>query len=248
MQGLDIPPTLGDELFSQPLDHSLDVLRQLLRGELGRPDSDGGSGGGGELHRGTVQSPFDLLGDNQRGRKGAVLVLCNPCLRILLDLFTIHLFDLSDADRDGPLAGLVENLPKRLDQAHDNAIISQEDIMLGQQLSPALEALVPRLQFREADHPVDTGGEILRERRVGDDVLDRALRVRGDQTDGRRGVESVGDADFAGLQAVLVHNVLFGGEHKPDGFVVKGRVLVVIFVIISNQSFLCRSLFFFLLF
>lgn len=57
----------------------------------------------------------------------------------------------------------------------------------------------------------------------------------------------MGNGDFSGLQTVLVHDVLFGGEDEPDGFVVKRRVLLLVLVIIANQGLLCRRLFLFLL-
>lgn len=120
--------------------------------------------------------------------------------------------------------------------------------MLREQLSPALEALISSLQFREANHPVDAGGKILGEGRVGDDVLDSALRIRGDETNAerRRGIEGMRDADFSGFQTVLVHDVLLGGKDEPNGFVVK-RCVFFIFVIISNQGLLSRILFLFFL-
>lgn len=120
--------------------------------------------------------------------------------------------------------------------------------MFREKLSPALEALVSTLQLREANYPVDAGGEILREGRVGNDVLNRALRVRGDEANAERGrgIEGVRNADFSGLQTVLVHDVLLSGEDEPDGFVVK-RCAFFILVIVSNQGLLGRILFLFFL-
>lgn len=57
----------------------------------------------------------------------------------------------------------------------------------------------------------------------------------------------MGDGDFSGLQTVLVHDVLFGGEDEPDGFVLKRRVLLLIFVIIANKCLFGRRLFLLLL-
>lgn len=57
----------------------------------------------------------------------------------------------------------------------------------------------------------------------------------------------MGDGDFSGLQTVLVHDVLFGGEDEPNGFVVKRRVLLLILVIIANKCLFGRRLFLFLL-
>lgn len=115
--------------------------------------------------------------------------------------------------------------------------------MLGQQLPPALKGLVSGLQFRVADHLVDARGEVLRERRVSDDVLDRALRVRRDQADAQvgRGVKGVRNADFSGLQTVLVHNVLLGRQYEPDCLVVERCVFVLVIIVISNQRLLRRG-------
>ena len=53
-------------------------------------------------------------------------------------------------------------------------------------MAPALETLIARLQLAEADDLIDALGEFLRERGVGDDILDTALRVGGDQADTER--------------------------------------------------------------
>lgn len=88
----------------------------------------------------------------------------------------------------------------------------------------------------------------MREGRVGDDVLDRALGVRGNETDAerRRGIERVGDANLSGFETVLVHDVLLGGKDEPDGFVVK-RCIFFFFIVVSNQGFLSRIFLLFLL-
>ena len=72
-------------------------------------------------------------------------------------------------------------------------------------------------------------GKGLGERGVGDDVLNTALGVGSDHTDAERGrcVERVRESDFAGLQAVLVHHVLLGGEDEPDSLVLDGAILVI---------------------
>lgn len=57
----------------------------------------------------------------------------------------------------------------------------------------------------------------------------------------------MGDADFSRLQAVLVHDVLLGGEHEPDGFVVDRAVFGVGLVVIPNEGFLGGRLFLLLL-
>lgn len=51
----------------------------------------------------------------------------------------------------------------------------------------------------------------------------------------------MGETDFSRLQAVLVNNVLLACEDKPDGFVVEWRILVIR-VIVANESFLCGVL------
>lgn len=56
------------------------------------------------------------------------------------------------------------------------------------------------------------------------------------------------NANFSRLQAVLVDDVLFGGEHEPYGLVMNGAVFGVGLVIISYESFLGRGLFLLLLF
>jgi hypothetical protein len=85
---------------------------------------------------------------------------------------------------------------------------------------------------------------------VGDNVLHRALGVGGDEADAerRRGIERVGDADLPRLQAVLVHDVLLGGEHEPDGFIVEGRIVVGVVIVVSNEGLLGRCLFLLVLF
>jgi hypothetical protein len=50
------------------------------------------------------------------------------------------------------------------------------------------------------------------------------------------------NTDFAGLQSVLVDNVLLRCEHEPDGFVVQ-RGIFGVGVIVANQSLLGRSRF-----
>jgi hypothetical protein len=86
---------------------------------------------------------------------------------------------------------------------------------------------------------------MLRERRIGNNILDRALRVGSDEADAqvRRVIQRVWNADLAGLQAVLVNNVLLGGEDEPDGFVISGGFFVGV-IIISNKSFLGRRFLF----
>lgn len=89
----------------------------------------------------------------------------------------------------------------------------------------------------------------MREGRIGNDVLDRALRIRGNEANAERGrgIEGVRDGYFSGFQTVLVHDVLLGGQDEPDGFVVK-RCVFFILVIVSNQGLLGRILFLFFLF
>jgi hypothetical protein len=56
----------------------------------------------------------------------------------------------------------------------------------------------------------------------------------------------VRDSDLAGLQAVLIHDVLLGGEEQPHGLVVERSVLVI-GVIVTDQGLLGRRLFLLLL-
>ena len=49
------------------------------------------------------------------------------------------------------------------------------------------------------------------------------------------------DADLSGLQAVLVDDVLLCREDEPDSLVVDGGLLVI-GVIVTNQSLLSRRL------
>lgn len=56
------------------------------------------------------------------------------------------------------------------------------------------------------------------------------------------------DADFAGLQAVLVDNVLLGGEHEPNRLIVDWDVLCVGIFVISDEGLLRRCLLLLLLF
>ena len=56
------------------------------------------------------------------------------------------------------------------------------------------------------------------------------------------------DADLAGLQAVLVNNVLLRGKHEPNGFVVHGAVFFVrVAIVVADKSLLGRRLFLLLL-
>jgi hypothetical protein len=120
--------------------------------------------------------------------------------------------------------------------------------VLGEQLATALEALVAGLKFRETNDLLDAGGKALGEGWVGNDILDATLGVGSDHTDTERGrcVERVRDADLAGLQAVLVHHMLLSGENEPDCFIL-GRAVLVIGVIVANESLLGGGLLLFLL-
>lgn len=54
----------------------------------------------------------------------------------------------------------------------------------------------------------------------------------------------MGDGDFAGLQAVLIHDVLLGGENEPDGFVVERSLLIIgVLIVVADQGLLGRGLF-----
>ena len=184
VKSLDIPPALGNKLLSHALNDGVDVLGQLLGSELGGTDTNGGGGGGSKLHRGAAQSALDFLSDNQRsGERCALVLLSGLLLRVLLDTLSVNLLDLGNANRNWALAGLVEDLSESRHQAGDNAIIGQEDIVLSEQLATALEALVTSLQLAETNDLVDAGGNFFGEDRVGNDILDAALGVGGDQTD-----------------------------------------------------------------
>ena len=117
--------------------------------------------------------------------------------------------------------------------------------MLCEQLAPGLEALVTGLELGESNDLVDARGEFGGEGRIGNNVLDIALRVGSNQADAERGrrVQGVREADFSRLQAVLVHHVLLGGEDKPHGFIVQRCVLVIGLIVVANQSLLRRRLF-----
>ena len=223
----------------------------MLGCELGRTDPNGGGGGWCELHGGTAQGTLDLLGDNKRrGERGVLLFLGGRVglLSVLLDPLAIRLLDLSDTNGNWALARLVEDLSEGLHQAHGDTVVSQEDIVLGKQLATALKALVAGLQFRETNNLLDAGGKALGEGWVGNDIFNATLGVGSNQTDTERGrcVERVRDADFSGLQSVLVDYMLLGGENEPDGFVL-GRAVLAIGVIVANQGLLCASLLLFLL-
>lgn len=123
--------------------------------------------------------------------------------------------------------------------------------MFSEELSPALEALVPVFQLRVSDDPLDAGRQVRRERRVRDDVLHAALRVRGDQADAERrgGVQAVRNRDLAWLQAVLVHDVLLRCENEPDRFVVqRGAFFRVAVVVVTDKSLLRGGFLFLVLF
>lgn len=56
------------------------------------------------------------------------------------------------------------------------------------------------------------------------------------------------DADFAGLQTVLVHNMFLGGEHEPNRLIADWAVLRVGIIIISDERLFRRRLLRLLLF
>ena len=54
------------------------------------------------------------------------------------------------------------------------------------------------------------------------------------------------DSNLAGLQAVLIHDVLLGGKEQPHSLVVERSVLII-GVIVADQGLLSRRLFLLLL-
>lgn len=115
--------------------------------------------------------------------------------------------------------------------------------MLREQLATALETLVAGLELGESDDLLDARGEFLGESGVGNDILEAALGVGSDHADAERWrrVEGVRNSDLAGLQAVLIYDVLLGGKEQPHSLVVD-RGILIIGVIVTNQGLFGRRL------
>ena len=93
--------------------------------------------------------------------------------------------------------------------------------------------MVLALELLNANDALNVLAEGSGEGRLGDQILVLALGVGSDQADAQGALSSglgvdvrVRQDDLAGLQALLVDNVLLSGEHEPDGHVVVGIVAV----------------------
>lgn len=216
VDALDVAPLLGHPLVDNGGGDGLDVGSQLLGGPVGEAHADGGVCGGGEADEGRRQGLFNLLGDISGGAGVDLAVLLLGLGLLAVDLAGLWLED----DGDGALeGGLVKGLAEDLGQAVDDAVVAEEDVVLGEELALGLVLAVLCLELGDVDDAghllAQLGGEVVR----GDNVLVGALGVGGDEADGGlgRGVEAVRQRDLAGLQASLVGNVSLGGEREPDG-------------------------------
>ena len=235
----DVAPLLRHPLPQQSRHHGVDVVGDLLGGEAGAADAHGGVGGGGQADEGGADGLLYLTGDLGGGRgvdgAGGLLVPLGP---LAVDLRRPGL----QGDGDGPLlGGLVEGLAKDLGQAVDDAVVGEEEVVLGEELALGLvlAELGPQLGVIDdaGDAAAQGGGEFARR----DDVLVGALRVRGDEADAQQGGvvdagQRVRQGDLAGLQAGLVGDVALGGQGQPDGGVLQGVFDVVVVVALEEVA------------
>ena len=113
--------------------------------------------------------------------------------------------------------------------------------MIVEELSSRFEAVVSSLQFRVSNHFCDFASKISRERWIGEDIFDSALRICSDQADrkGGGGIERMRNGYFARLQTILISHMLFCRHKKPDGCVIGRRLgLGIIVILIDSQQVL----------
>jgi hypothetical protein len=221
----DVAPLVGHPLAHEGGDDGVDVGGNLLGGPVGPANLDGSVCGRGQADEGRGQGLFDLLGDLSGG--GGVDGALNLGALGLLAFGGLGLAGLQD-NRDGTLlGGLEEGLAEDLGQAVDDAVVAEEDVVLGKELALGLVLAKLGLDVGKVDDTGDALAQLSGELVRGDNVLVGALGVRGDEADGGRlvRVERVRQGDLAGLQAGLVGNVALGGQVEPDGL---GRGLGIV--------------------
>ena len=145
-----------------------------------------------------------------------------------------------DGDGDGSLGGgFVEGFSEQFGQECDDAVVSEENVVLGEEFALGFVLLVFLLEFVNAHDFGDALGEFGGEGGRCNDIFVGALGVGDDETDGRggRGVEGMGDGYFSGLELGLVADVFLCSEGKPDG---RGFGVVVV---VFGEEILSPSLF-----
>ena len=230
----DVAPLLRNKLLDQTVNNGLHVGLQLCGLLGGGADLDGSGGAGSQVDESRAEGLADLsteLGGVGLGLGdlGATLRELDALVASLVDVLATAL----EGNGNGALgARLVEGLAEKSGQVCDDAVVREEDVVLAEQLALALEGRVLLLEFLNANDALDVLAEGGGEGRLGDHVLVLALRVGGDQANAQSGLASglgvdvrVRQDDLAGLQALLVDNVLLGGEDEPDGDIL-GLVVV----------------------
>lgn len=217
VDALDVGPLLRHPLLDERLDDGLDVLGDLRGGEAGVAHADGRVGRGRQADERAADGLLDLSRDVLRraGADGA-LGLLGGLLALAVDAGGLG----GEHDWDGALGGaLVEGLAEGLGQAVDDAVVGEEDVVLGVELALGLILLPLGLELADIDDAGDALAQRLGEVVGGDNVLVGALGVGGDEA--YRGllvrVERVREDDLAGLEAVGVGDVALRGEGQPDG-------------------------------
>ncbi|KAG9954579.1 ribosomal protein L1, partial [Aureobasidium melanogenum] len=224
VQGADVSPALGDVLLGQDVHDGVDVCGNLFSGHAALADSDADVCAGCEVDESGTDSALDLVGQSLGGDLDALVA---SLIASVLGL-ALH------GDGDGALgSGAVEDLSEESGQTGDDAVIGEEDVVLGEELAARLVGLVLCLELLGAEDTVDAGGELGGEAFAGYDVLVLALGVGGDQADAQRGrgggLQREGNDDLAGLHLALIGNVFLGGDVEPDG----GRGLVAVLVLVG---------------
>ncbi len=229
VDALDVAPLLRHPLLDEGRGNGVNIVGNLLRGPASVADADGGVGRGAEADEGRADSLFHLPG-NLLGGAGVdvTLGLLGPLAALASDLGGLGLQD----DGDGALlGGLVKGLAEEAGQAVDDAVVAEEEVVLGVQLALGVVLGELGLEVGDVDDAADALAQGLGEGGRGDNVLVGALRVGGDEADGQVlvRVERVRQRNLAGLQAGLVGNVALGGQRQPDGRL-GGEAFLVVFI------------------
>lgn len=175
VKGADVAPALLNVLGNERGDNGGGVLGELLgcHGEQANLDRGVGRGAHAEVCR--VQCALDLLGGALWGSNDVLWLLC-VLLRALVDVRTG-----SKADRNWALGlALVEGLAEEFGNDLDDAVVDQEDVVLGKECALLLVGLVSLPQLVDAKDALDLGAERGREGIGGDEILVGSLRVLGE--------------------------------------------------------------------
>lgn len=227
-QALDPVLLLGDVLVGHVVGRLDNVLGQRPRRHTGEADLDGRVGGGRQVDQRGADGLADL-GGHLGSRAAADLLggLLGPldALAILAGLPRL------EDDGDGALGGgFVKRLAEQLGEAVDDAVVAEENVVLGRELALGLVLLVLGGQVLQVDDAGDALAQVLGEVIRGDDVLVVTLGLGDDQADGGLGVvvQRVGEDDLGGLQLLGVVDVSLGGDGQPDGGLGDGEGFVVV--------------------